>query len=177
MKKNMLIACLGIGLALSGPTGADQLPFGGPDSIAYSEKLWSVLQQEKLVDAPAKNPPPYRGVHPHGAILTTVHSETSVGGHTGKVIVKKNYEGDGVSIDEVAAAPQKYLQAVTVMFQREEGYDSENQNWFWAKYTPDGGLDSNEQGKKLAGRVARGKPAGCIACHVAAPGGDYIYTH
>ncbi len=30
---------------------------------------------------------------------------------------------------------------------------------------------------KLAGRVAKGKPKGCIACHRGAAGGDYVYTH
>jgi len=30
---------------------------------------------------------------------------------------------------------------------------------------------------KLAGRVAKGAPTGCIACHKAAPGGDYIFNH
>ena len=63
------------------------------------------------------------------------------------------------------------------MFQREDGYDSDNQNWFWAKFTPDGGLDKNPKGMMLAGRVAKGKPKGCIACHTAAPGGDYIFTN
>ena len=27
----------------------------------------------------------------------------------------------------------------------------------------------------LAGKVAKGKPKGCIACHSAAPGGDFMF--
>ncbi len=68
----------------------------------------------------------------------------------------------------------KYLGAVTVMLKR-PGYDPETQDWFWAKYLPDGSLDKNPAGMLLAGKVAKGKPAGCIACHSAAPGGDMMF--
>jgi hypothetical protein len=63
------------------------------------------------------------------------------------------------------------------MYQREAGYDADNQNWFWAKYKPDGSLHKNPKGMQLAGRVAKGKPKGCISCHKVAPGGDYIFTN
>ncbi len=116
-------------------------------------------------------------MHPHGAVLTNATSSVEVNGHSGKVIVKKNYGGEGVSVDAVAKDPAKYLKAVTVMFQREDGYDAENQNWFWAKFTANGGLHKNDKGMMLAGRIAKGKPQGCIACHTAAPGGDMIYTN
>jgi hypothetical protein len=63
----------------------------------------------------------------------------------------------------VANHPNQYLGAITVMYQRKEGYDPENNNWFWAKYKPDGSLDKNPKGMALAGRVAKGMPQGCIA--------------
>jgi hypothetical protein len=72
--------------------------------------------------------------------------------------------------------PSKHLGAVTVMFKREDGYDADNQNWFWAKYLPDGSLDKNPKGMQLAGRVAKGADAGCIACHSTAEGDDYLFT-
>ncbi len=175
MKKTTLIAA--ISLSISMTAGAGEMAFSGPDSVAYSKDLWSALGAAKLVGSPADNPAPYKGVHPHGAVLTTATSSVSVSGHTGTVIVKKNYGGEGVSTDGVAKDPAKYLKAVTVMFKREDGYDADNQNWFWAKYKADGSLDENEKGMKLAGRVAKGKPKGCIACHTAAPGGDMIYTN
>ncbi len=153
------------------------MDFSGPDSVEYAGKLWAALDDAKLVGDPSTNPAPYKGVHPHGAVLTNKTSEVSVGGHKGQVIVKKNFGGEGVSIDGVKADATKYLKAVTVMFKREEGYDADNQNWFWAKFKADGSLDKNPKGMQLAGRVAKGKPAGCIACHKAAPGGDYIFTN
>ena len=34
---------------------------------------------------------------------------------------------------------------------------------------------SNPKGMKLAGRVAKGMPAGCISCHLSADDGDYLF--
>ena len=175
MKAKILIAAMSLSATMG--LHAAELPFSGPDSVDYSKDLWAAMTSANLVGANANNPQPYKGVHPHGAVLTTATSEATVGGHTGKVVVKKNFGGEGVSIDSVASDPAKYLKAVTVMFQREDGYDADNQNWFWAKYTADGGLHKNDKGMQLAGRVAKGKPKGCISCHTAAPGGDYIFTN
>ena len=61
------------------------------------------------------------------------------------------------------------------MLQREAGYDDDNDNWFWAKYAPDGSVMANPKGMKLAGRVAKGMPAGCISCHLSAEDGDYLF--
>jgi hypothetical protein len=62
------------------------------------------------------------------------------------------------------------------MFQR-EGYDSDNNDWFWAKYLPDGSFDSNPAGVPLTGRIAKGMNSGCIACHTAAPGDDMVFLN
>ena len=61
------------------------------------------------------------------------------------------------------------------MFQREEGYDPETRDWFYAKYLPDGSMDENPMGMALAGLVGKGADAGCIACHQGA-GDDYLFT-
>ncbi len=62
------------------------------------------------------------------------------------------------------------------MYKR-KGYDADNQDWFWAKFKPDGSLHTNPKGVKLAGRIAKGMEMGCIACHSAAPGGDMVFNH
>lgn len=77
----------------------------------------------------------------------------------------------------MADDPEGWLKAVTVMYRREKGYDPDNQDWFWAKYGPDGTLDTNPKGIPLAGRVAKGMDAGCIACHAGAPGADMVFNH
>lgn len=155
----------------------DSMPFSGPNSVDYSKSLWKSISSTRLVGSSAMADKPYKGTHPHGAVLETLTSKATVGGHTGTVVVKRNYGGPGVSISNVSGDRAKYLKAVTVMFKREKGYDSDNQDWFWAKYKPDGSLHTNPKGMMLAGRVAKGKPVGCISCHKAAPGGDYLFIN
>ncbi len=150
-------------------------PFGGKDSQAYAAKLWTALTQARLAGAGALHTKPYEGEDPHGAILETIDTTLAVGGHSGAVIVKRNYGPKGITAEQVANNPGKYLKAVTVMFKREKGYDADNQDWFWAKFNPNGSLQMNPKKMALAGRVAKGMDAGCIACHKAAPGGDYVF--
>jgi hypothetical protein len=152
-------------------------PFGNDQDINDANAVWKVLVKEQLAGDHMINSVPYTGTHPHGAILETLDKIIKVKGQSGTVIVKRNYGGEGVSKAAVANEPAKFLKAVTVMFKREAGYDSDNQDWFWAKYKPDGTLDQNPAGIKLAGRVAKGANKGCIACHSAAPGGDFVFNN
>lgn len=164
-------------------------PMGFPDDVAYANQLWSVLSEEKLVGPDRKKTTPFVGAaRPHGWILELLHQNITVGTHTGFIVVKRNYDGPGVSVATVDADRARYLSSVTIMFQRESGYDEDNLNWFWAKYKPDGSLFLKEikeikemKGMKvaLAGRIAKGKTpgksSGCIYCHRSAGGGDYIF--
>ena len=172
------LAAVAVVFAMAGTVRADMHePFGGADDVAYAKKLWSTLETARLAGKGAIHSTPYEGSEPHGAILETLDTTITIGGHEGIVYVKRNYGGEGVSTAKVADAPDKWLAAVTVMFQREKGYDSDNQDWFWAKYGADGSLLENPAGALLAGRVAKGADAGCIACHTPAPGGDYIFNN
>ena len=151
-------------------------PFGSAEDIGYASKVWNALQQAQLAGSERIVSTPYKGSHPHGAILDTIDSQITVEGKQGVVIVKNNYGGKGVSKKTVADNPGKYLKAVTVMFKR-AGYDADNKDWFWVKYAPDGSIMKNPKKMSLAGRVAKGMPQGCIACHKAAPGGDMVFNH
>lgn len=178
--KSLLLAIAAGSLAAcSGSKTMDEpmAPFGGDDSVQYAGKLWKALEDANMTGASAVVSKPYKGQHPHGAVLDTIEGPVTVGGHTGVAIVKRNYGGENVSEANVATDPNGYLAAITVMYKRESGYDGDNQDWFWAKYLADGSLDKNPAGMQLAGRVAKGKPAGCIACHTAAPGGDLVFNH
>jgi len=154
-------------------------PMGSPDDVADAQAVWQALARADLVGPGAVKDKPYAGTPPHGKILEILHTSLKVNGHEGLAIVKRNYGGPGVSIDSVKADPGRYLKAVTVMYKREAGYDPEDKDWFWAKYKPDGSLHVKEKMGmkiKLAGRVAKDKPEGCISCHRGAPGGDFIFA-
>ncbi len=152
-----------------------KMPFGDPGSVAYSSSLWAAMASARLTGAKAKAGKPYKGQAPHGAILETITSAVTVGGHRGKVVVKRNYGPAGIGTTDVSRNRAKHLMAVTVMFKREKGYDPENHDWFWAKYKPDGSLHANPKGMQLAGRVAKGMDQGCIACHAAVKDKDYLF--
>jgi hypothetical protein len=174
MKKLILINLLSFVLVAG--TANAQAPFGGDDDVQYAKNLWAALVDASFAGVGAIKSRPYTGQHPHGAILDTIEGTISLDGKHYNVIVKRNYGGEGVSKDSVANDPAKYLKAVTVMLKR-PGYDPETKDWFWAKYKPDGSLDVNPAGMMLAGKIAKGKPKGCIACHTAAPGGDMLFLH
>jgi hypothetical protein len=175
MKFNrVVVTAVGAGMLFAGTLWAQ--PFGGSEDVAYAKQLWSAMQSAGLLGNDGIMSTPYKGQHPHGAVLDTIETELSLGGNNGVLIVKRNYGGEGVSKSAVADDPGKFLKAVTVMYKR-KGYDADNKDWFWAKYLADGSLDKNPKGMLLAGRVAKGAPQGCIACHTAAPGGDMVFNN
>ncbi len=159
-------------MLLAGSVHAQE--FGTDADAEYAGLLWEVMQESRLSGENALYGFPYAGVDPHGAMLETFYTEATVDGHTGTLVVKRNYGPAGVTSDEVIGDPAGHLAALTVMFRREEGYDADNQNWFWVKYLPDGTLDQNPDGMMLAGRVAKGADQGCIACHSGEE--DYLFT-
>ncbi len=159
-----------------GTANAQEPPFGTEADAAYAAEVWAAMVDLNLAGDNQILSFPYEGIDPHGAMLETFYTTATIGDVTGDLIVKRNYGPEGVSIDEVLSNPEGHLGAFTVMFRREAGYDADNADWFWVKYLPDGTLDKNPAGRELAGRVAKGADVGCIACHVLAPGDDYIFT-
>lgn len=164
-------------IALSLSLTATAAPFGNAADIKDAVNVWKASVEAGFVGDNAIVTRPYKGMPPHGLILELMEKTVTIDGVKGALVVKKNYGGNGLTIDDVIGNPDKYLKAVTIMFQRESGYDKENKNWFYGKYSADGSLQKNPKDMKLAGRVAKGAPTGCIACHKVAPGGDFIYNH
>lgn len=173
-KLKSAVAALAVIGATTTAASTQEMVFGGEDDQAYAADLWAIMKDLRLVGEGMVMSYPYQGVAPHGMMLETFYSSATIGDTTGTLVVKRNYGPEGVEIDQVLGEPQKYLGSYTVMFQREDGYDADNQNWFWVKYLPDGSLDKNPKGISLAGRVAKGANAGCIACHSGES--DYLFT-
>ena len=172
--KHILIAGA---FAVAGSAGgalAQDAPFGTEADADYAATLWQAMEDMNLVGEDVILATPYGGNEPHGMMLETFNTTADVEGHSGDLVVKRNYGPEGVSADEVLSDPGGHLGSVTVMFRREEGSDPDNADWFWAKYLPDGSLDRNPNDMRLAGRVAKGSDQGCIACHSAQD--DYLFT-
>jgi hypothetical protein len=132
----------------------------GPDTTEAA--LWAYLQSESYRDGwelwPGKGEL-YEGQEPHGMLLTTyvnatAHDALLADGPgdlpPGSIIVKENWN------------PDSTFAAATVMY-RVEGYNPDHDDWLFAKYDPEGGVE------------AFGRAAGCQACHTTAEAG-YIFT-
>ena len=156
-------------------TAADsQKPFGGSEDVAFAKELW--VELGNYTDWKMKSSF-YPGNSPHGKFLRIYYNLVNVDDEPYHVIVKDNYGGEGASMQSVSSNPEEYLMAITIMVQRETGYDPDNNNWYYVKYSPGGMVMENSEGMQLAGRVAKGMDTGCIACHANAEGGDYLFSN
>ena len=152
---------------------ADTPPFfGGESDVKYAQALWTSMENSNLVGNDSINVYPFKGNQPHGAIQQVLDTDIDVYGRTARVIVKRNHGGKDITVKSVYADPVSNLKAVTVMFKREAGYDRENLDWFWVKYTSAGVIDKNPKGTKLAGRIGKDGSGGCLVCHKAIGGSD-----
>ncbi len=170
----LLLGALTLSAQTTRPAGQKPAPFGGRGDVAFAEKLWKAMDGYtgwKLRTGVI------RGASPHGKLVRMYSTWVTVDGHAYPTVVKDNYGGRGMTPEKVEENPAAYLKSVTVMLQREPGYDPENQNWFWVKFDPDGKVAKNEKGMALAGRVAKGMSKGCISCHSQAEGGDYLFSN
>jgi len=145
-------------------------PFGNAEDIDYAKQLWLKMEARGLNSTPANL---YVGGPPHGPVREVL--EAVIDGK--RIIAKRNFGGEGISVEAVSQNRAAFLKAVTVMAKREDGYDAKNGNWFWVKYKPNGNLHTNAKRMKLAGRVAKGMDKGCIACHQSASGNDLVFAH
>lgn len=142
------------------------------DDAAFATELWNALAAERLVGEHAITAVPYpREGQAHAELLVTLSAHVTIGGVEGLAIAKRSYGADGATRESILNDPARYLSNVTVMFQREDGYDADNGNWFWAMYMPDGMVGQME-GNSMAGRIGM-----CIDCHTNADGGDMVFLY
>ncbi|MBD3257520.1 hypothetical protein GF377_03730 [candidate division GN15 bacterium] len=161
-------------VALAWVAQGQKMPFGGNEDISYANKVWSAIDGYR--DWSIKSDV-YPGKSPHGQYLQSYYSIIAVNGNHHHVIVKENYGGDDITAAKIRESRDNWLKSVTVMVQREKGYDPDNNNWFWVKYLQDGSIAKNPKGMSLAGRVAKGADTGCISCHAMAKGQDFLFSN
>ena len=152
-----------------GPTAMGP-PFGGPADMGRASSLWSAMSGYRSWATYPGKEGWQDGKSPHGKYLkyyinSVAASNPGTPGN-GAIIVKENY----------MARASGSLGAITVM-QKIQGYDPEDGDWFWVKFDPKGNVMKNPKGMSLAGRVAKGMPQGCIACHGNAAGNDFLFVN
>ncbi len=174
MRKAIPIAALTVaGLAMFGllyPTSEAEGQSGNRTATqAHHDVLWAWLQRSdytKWKGADGRAPDFKKGESPHGALIKTYVNECAAADlkklASGSVIVKENY------------GPDKKLMAITVM-QRSKGYDPDHGDWYYAKYMPNGKIDTTPP--EMKSMPVAGKFKMCIDCHSGAGGGDYGFLN
>ena len=171
MKVNKILIAIAVVTAFVSVSATAKMmpPFGSKSDVSYAKKLWQKMENKGFNSKDANL---YVGGPPHGKVREVL--EGKIDGE--RVIVKRNYRGKNITVAKVAANRAKYLKSVTIM-QKRKGFDPEDGDWYWVKYAPNGTVMKNKKGMSLAGKVAKGKPVGCIACHASAPGGNFVFNH
>ena len=178
-----IIFLLAITLLSACQSSVSTVPSDNAKDVLFAQQLWKVMEGKHLVGHQAIPLKPFfGGAKPHGMILEIYSHQLMMGKHNGFLILKRNYNGDDVSVENVSRNRAKYLSSITIMYQREAGYDEDNLNMFWAKYKPSGELFVKKVASHkmpLAGRLIKGETyesnRACLYCHASAGGGDYIF--
>ncbi|MDA0525291.1 cytochrome P460 family protein [Methanococcoides alaskense] len=95
----------------------------------------------------------------HGELITIYVSDNAFTA----IEDKEDVMPDGSIIVKEGYNPDEELERVLVMYKVKD-YDPENNDWFWALYSPQGEV------------TTEGKVAGCIDCHSANEDNDYLFT-
>ncbi len=138
------------------------------EDVQYATDLWEQIKDYNNWTQPEGFKGWQEGKSPHGSVLQYYINDTAVEDLTadGAVIVKENYSKES----------KDAIMSVTVMEKR-EGYDPETKDWFYVKYSPKGEVMKNPAGKDLAGLIGKGGTKGCVPCHSAADGNDYLFMN
>ncbi len=149
---------------------ATKPPFGGHEDMSRAGNLWGTMKEYRSWKSYPGLEGWQDGMSPHGKFLKYYINNVAAADPSrprdGSIIIKENY----------GAKDDAKLGAITVM-KKIQGYDPENADWFWVKFDPKGGVMKNPKGMYLAGRVAKGMPKGCIACHSDADGNDFLFIN
>ncbi len=139
--------------------------FGTDRDLEIAGTLWASIASHADWPAFAGREGMQAGSSPHGAFnsfhLNDVARADEAALPVGSIVVKRNH----------ATEDPTSLAAITVV-QRIEGFAPDRGDWFWAKFTPAGALDTDPSGAALAGRVD-----GCLGCHGSAPGDDFVFMN
>lgn len=148
------LACLALGSVAA--TACKSL--GTPADQSQADILWSAMTDYDTWGNFDGHEGIMKGKSPHGPYVRTfvnsVGMQDQANPGYGTIIVKENFSRDDAST----------LKGITVM-ERIEGYDDENNDWFWARYTPTGEQTHN------------GMVPFCSDCHFDAGNDDFVFLN
>ena len=159
MKKFLIMAMFLVGVFVS----AAFLSRAGENTPpADGEKFWTYISKTNFYKKWGMWPGHegmYPGNSPHGAYIRLYANDSALKAAKagkpmpyGAILVKENYDKD-----------KKTLMVITPMY-KVKGFNPDGDDWFWAKYSPDGTP------------MQVGKVEGCMNCHSAQKSRDWIFT-
>jgi len=151
------------------PETAAPMPFGSAEDIKLAQELWKEIADYRKWDRfPGKEGDAQGFVSsaaPHGMFARIFVNQKNALREDGSIIIKENY----------GEKDETRLMALTVM-KKIKGFNPDESDWFWVKYTAQGDIDKNEMGLSMAGKIGKGMSSGCIPCHSQAKDRDYIVS-
>ncbi len=173
-RPQLYVAFLLLCVMFSPPAAAEGQSFGGPLDIARAEATWTELEAARLVGEQAITTPLLVAREPVGRLIEVLGAAIEVLGVPRRAFVKRLYaDVDEAQID---ADRGRHLIHSVVMVQAERGYNPQGDDWFFVRYGPAGAILPGPDGRLDAGRLHMDSDIGCMACHRAAPGGDFVFT-
>jgi len=131
---------------------------GTPEDQDAAASLWSEMDGHRDWGFFSGHEGVNEGKSPHGKYIAVYINDVASSNQTnppfGSILVKENYK----------TTDESTLTNLTVM-KRVEGYDPENGDWFWARYTKDGELTHS------------GKVSMCFDCHFDADDDDFVFLN
>jgi len=157
MAAYFILGCLSVANAIHETIPSEtQIPLPGPEAVKLNEYITKHNPYTSWNLWPGKGKY-YKGSEPHGSLLTAFVNDNAY-----YSIRDKKMMSDGSLIVLENYSPDKRLIAVTVMYKM-KGYNPQAGDWFWAKYSPGGKVETS------------GKAKSCIECHATKKENDYIH--
>lgn len=173
-RPQLYVVLLALCVLFSPTVAAEDQSFGGPEDLARAEAAWTELEAARLVGDQAITTPLLEAREPVGRWIEVLGASIEVQGVARQAFVKRLYaDVDEAQID---ADRGRHLVHSVVMVQAERGYNPQGDDWFFVRYGPAGAVLAGPDGRLDAGRLHMGSDIGCMACHRAAPGGDFVFT-
>ena len=144
-KATALVHISAVAALLAAPLSTLAVESGTAQDNVYAAKVWDYALEHKFIGEGRLQSYPFKG----------------------RLIVKHNYGAkDKLTVQDVYANPDMNYEALTIMFQREKGYDPDHNDWFWAEYKANGEIIVYN------GEVLSGRAPLCTGCHAALGGPD-----
>lgn len=151
---------------LQGPDAQPITAYGAAADRDFARALWQALDAAHLVGRGAIRSHRFPGALGHGESLERIDGMLRVHNRMSPAIVLNDF----ATSSNAAQTPH----TIDVIYRR-TGYDAARNDWFWARFDARGALQHGADGRALAGRIDG--PQGCIGCHGAAPGADWVFAH